>query len=127
MDRTLDGAVMRATIVLLAGGLSLVAAGTAGIDGSIALVFALGMVSVGGRLVASVVADTESEFDVRRVVTDLWIGPALAVVVVVVYFGASPGEVQALGGIIGLLGMLNYFLRPFYHLVYGLGQRLAAL
>ena len=127
MDRTLDGAVMRATTVLLGGGLSLVAAGTAGIDGSIALVFALGMVSVGGRLVASVVADTESKFDVRRVVADLWIGPALAAVVVVVYFGASPGEVQALGGIIGLLGMLNYFLRPFYHLVYGLGQRVAAL
>lgn len=127
MDRTLDGAVMRATVVLLAGGLLLVAAGTAGIDGSIALVFALGTVSVGVRLVASLVADTESEFDVRRVVADLWIGPALAAAVVVIWLGASSGEVQALGGIIGLLGMLNYFLRPFYHLVYGLGQRVATL
>ena len=127
MDRTLDGAVMRATIVLLAGGLSLVAAGTAGIDGSIGLVFALGLVSVGVGLAATALDDSESEFDVRRVLADLWIGPALAAVIVVVWLGATPGEVQALGGLVGLLGMLNYFLRPFYHLVYGLGQRFATL
>jgi hypothetical protein len=40
--------------------------------------------------------------------------------------GASPEELQALGGIAGFVGMINYFLRPVYFLVYSLLKRLAA-
>ncbi|MHB9287240.1 hypothetical protein ACKVMT_09415 [Halobacteriales archaeon Cl-PHB] len=48
----------------------------------------------------------------------LWTGPLLAVTVVVLFgLGASAGELQALGGLCGLAGMLNYFLRPVYALV----------
>jgi hypothetical protein len=133
MDRGLDAVVMRGTVVLLAGGLPLVAAGTAGVAGSLALVAALA--AAGGalylaaeRLDASADPDGASgTLDPRVVGADLWIGPFLAAAVVGVSLGASPGEVQALGGLVGLVGMLNYFLRPFYHLVYGLARRVASL
>lgn len=127
MDRRLDGLVMRATAVLLAAGLCLVAAGTAGLTGSLALALALGAVGGALRLVGEAVDDSSGGLVVRTVATDLWIGPVLAAAVVVFWLDATPGEVQALGGLVGLLGMLNYFLRPFYHLIYGLVQRVAAV
>jgi hypothetical protein len=37
-------------------------------------------------------------------------------------FGASPGEVQALGGLLGLVAMANYFFRPVYYAVYATGR-----
>ncbi|WP_415379758.1 hypothetical protein [Halosimplex sp. TS25] len=128
MDRTLDGVVMRATVVLLVAGLCLVTAGTAGIESSLPLAFAVAVLGAGLRLVATTVdAPDGGGIGVREVATDLWIGPVLAAVVLVAWLDASPGEVQALGGVVGLLGMLNYFLRPFYHLLYGIAGRVAGV
>jgi hypothetical protein len=128
MDRRLDGAVMRATAILLTAGLSLVAVGTAGVAASLPLVLASVVLAGVTRVVTDAVEVPATDgVTVRTVATDLWIGPALAAVVLVLWLDATPGEVQALGGMVGLVGMLNYFLRPFYHLIYELGQRLAAL
>jgi len=128
MDRRLDGAVMRATVILLTAGLSLVAVGTAGVAASLPLVLASVVLAGVTRVVTDAVEVPATDgVTVRTVATDLWIGPALAAVVLVLWLDATPGEVQALGGMVGLVGMLNYFLRPFYHLIYELGQRLAAL
>ncbi|WP_436928534.1 hypothetical protein [Halosimplex halobium] len=133
MDRGLDAVVMRGTVVLLAAGLLLVVAGTAGVAGSFALVAALVAVGVALFLVAErfdATGDAATDggrLDLRAVVADLWLGPFLAAAVGGFYLGASAGEVQALGGLVGLVGMLNYFLRPFYHLVYGLARRVASL
>ena len=127
MDRRLDGAVMRATVILLTAGLSLVAVGTAGVAASLPLVLASVVLAGVTRVVTDAVEVPATDgVTVRTVATDLWIGPALAAVVLVLWLDATPGEVQALGGMVGLVGMLNYFLRPFYHLIYGLGQRLTA-
>jgi hypothetical protein len=46
-----------------------------------------------------------------------WLGAILALVLVVVSLGATTGELQAYGGLCGLAGMVNYFLRPLYGLV----------
>ncbi|WP_123535834.1 hypothetical protein [Halosimplex salinum] len=122
MDPSLDGAVMRATVVLLAGGLSLVAAGTAGVGGSFLLFAALAALAVALRLAAGALDDPSDDgLGLHTVATDLWIGPALAAALVALQLDATAGEVQALGG---LVGMLNYFLRPLYHLVYALARRL---
>lgn len=51
-----------------------------------------------------------------------WAGLALAAAVALLASDASPGELQAYGGLCGLLGMLNYFLRPIYGLVYAAGR-----
>lgn len=122
---------MRGTVVLLAAGLLLVAAGTAGVTGSLALVGALVLVGVGLFLVServgAVAAPDATALDPRVIAADVWLGPFLAAAVAGFYLGASAGEVQALGGLVGLVGMLNYFLRPFYHLLHGLARRVRAL
>ncbi|WP_135667637.1 hypothetical protein [Halorhabdus rudnickae] len=42
------------------------------------------------------------------------LGPLLAGVVLVLFLGASPGELQTLGGVLGLLALLNHLFRPVY-------------
>jgi len=55
----------------------------------------------------------------------LWVGPAVAAAaaVVGVLQGWTAGELQAVGGLVGLLGVVNLFLRPVYRLLsYVLGS-----
>lgn len=49
----------------------------------------------------------------------LWVGPAVAAAaaVVGVLQGWTAGELQAIGGLVGLLGVVNLFLRPVYRLL----------
>lgn len=54
--------------------------------------------------------------DVDRYLADLWAGAAVAAVTALVLLGATPSELQAAGGLIGLAAMANHFLRPFYAL-----------
>ena len=50
----------------------------------------------------------------------LWLGPTIAAIVGIVglLIGASPGELQALGGVAGLVGVFNMLLRPVYRIVH---------
>ncbi len=50
----------------------------------------------------------------------LWLGPVIAGIVslIAIVEGASPGEFQALGGIAGLIGVINLLLRPVYRIVH---------
>ena len=124
MERWHESPEIRLTLVLLAGAVPLVAAGTAGVAASPWLV--LGLVALAGllRVVGDRLATTAwTRVDTARYAVDLWLGPAAAAVVVVAFLDASPDEVQALGGLVGLVGMVNYFLRPVYHLLYTLYAR----
>ena len=49
----------------------------------------------------------------------LWTGVLVAAALAGVARGLSPGELQAVGGGVGLLGATNHVLRPLY--LYGLG------
>jgi len=60
--------------------------------------------------------------DVDGLLDALWLAPAVAAVPLLLELGATPGEMQALGGLLGLAGMANYFLRPIYLLAYGLAK-----
>jgi hypothetical protein len=117
---------VRVTAILLAASTGLIAAGVAGLGGSLALaaVFAcLGGLFFVGRGVLGRAPRTLGH-DFGEYGTTLWLGPLAAAVVVVVALGATPAELQALGGLVGLGGMLNYFLQPLYRLVHALVGRL---
>lgn len=55
---------------------------------------------------------------------DCWIGATVGSAVALLFLGASAEELQALGGLTGLVGMVNYFLRPLYLYVAALLSRL---
>jgi hypothetical protein len=113
------------TSVTLVTGVLLVGLGVAGYTPS--LVFALSAAVLAG--VALAVRDRLLRAAPYRVLAihaeSLWIGPALAAGVLIVYSGISPGELQTVGAVIGLLGMANYLLRPVYVLVASIAGRVA--
>jgi len=125
MQRAFDDRAMEATaLALVASGL-LIGASLVGVGGGARLVAALAV------LAALLAAGKDSLPRPGRVVghdldlycRDLWVGPALAAVAATVVFGASPAEIQTVGGVIGFVGMVNYFLRPVYHMGYSVAER----
>lgn len=61
-----------------------------------------------------------SEEPVRTYLSGLWLAPVIALLFTIygLLIGASPGEVQALGGIAGIIGVVNLLLRPVYRLLH---------
>lgn len=53
-------------------------------------------------------------YDLGWYASDCWLGVLLGAVVVLLTVGVSPAELKALGGVAGLVGMVNYFLRPLF-------------
>lgn len=112
------------TAVLLVASVALILPGLAGLGGTLPL--ALLFLSAAILLLVA----RESLASVGRVgwiplgaaARVAWIGPTIAGLLLLLAGGASPGELQALGGLCGLLGMLNYFLRPVYGIVLAAGR-----
>lgn len=63
--------------------------------------------------------------DIDGLLETLWLAPAVAAVPLVFELGATAAEMQALGGLLGLAGMVNYFLRPLYLVVYSVAAALS--
>lgn len=113
-----DRAVLQVTATLLGTGFLLVGLGAAGVASGLALVVAgaaatAGLYALVERLPPGRLGPVDSYLD-RTVPVAI---TTLATVIAAVWAGASPGELQTLGGVVGLLGMANYFLRPVYHLL----------
>jgi hypothetical protein len=122
MYRALDRLTLEATVYLLVAGLLLIGASLASLDGSAVVVGVLLVAAVALFAVRQRVPSLGTLFnhDLQRTLRDLWIAPALAATTTAVALGASPGELQSLGGVLGLVAMLNYFLRPVYYGAYSL-------
>jgi len=125
MEMAIERATMQVTAICLVASAMVLALGLAGATGSLVLVGLFLALSAGlyySRPPSSV--GTVYGLDVDALFETLWLAPAVAAVPVLVELGASPGEMQALGGLLGLVGMANYFLRPVYLLGYGLAASL---
>lgn len=109
----------RLTVVLLVASVLVIAPGIAGVGGSVllvggALLVAGGLYSIRDRLE---MAPEVLRHDFGHYGTTLWLSGVVAAVVFLLGLSATPGELLALGGLVGLLGMVNYFLRPVYRLL----------
>lgn len=106
----------RVTIVLVVASAVLIGPAYAGVGATLGLAITLAAVAAAlwavrdelGRLPEVV------GYDLGEYASDGWIGVALAVAVVLLTLGAPAVELQAFGGLAGLVGMVNYFLRPLY-------------
>jgi hypothetical protein len=114
------------TFVMLAASVTLIVPGLLGLGGSGEV---LGVLLAIGALLAAVrpaIADLPGVLgrDIGPYAKELWLGPVVGVVMVPLLApGATAGELQSVGGLAGLVGMLNYFLRPLYFSAYGLVRR----
>lgn len=126
MERALNAAVAEFSILLLVAAFALIGASLVGLGGSLPLAIAFALATVVLFVVREPLAALAADYYlVARTLEDCWIGTAAATLTVLVALSASPGELQTLGGLIGLVGMLNYFLRPLYRLTFRLGRRLS--
>lgn len=111
---------LRLTVVLVVTSFVLLLPGLSGIGASPTLAIALGGLSLAVFSLRDTLHDlpTVAEHDLGLYGRDLWLAPLLAIGAIVFFPGASPAELQSLGGIAGFAGMVNYFLRPIYLLGY---------
>jgi hypothetical protein len=122
-----DG-TLQATIVLLVAGLLLVGVSLLGVGASLLLVAGLAVLGAGLFLARpDDFAGRVLGIDVDIILRWLWLAPPVAAVTLLIRLSATPGEVQAIGGLLGLAGMANYFLRPLYLLGYDIARKLAAV
>jgi len=116
-----SGTVQLTALFLVASGL-LLALGLAGVSSSLPVVVFLLLLAAG--LVLTRPGEGEvgrvRNVDLDALLRYLWAAPALAALPLLLELGSTPDEVVALGGILGLVGMANYFFRPIYLLVYGI-------
>jgi len=118
---------MRVTVLCLVGAGILLGLGLAGATASVALAGVLLMLCGGLYFVDPPAVGVVAGVDVDGVLEVLWLAPGLAALPLPLELGATPAELQALGGLLGLVGMANYFLRPIYLLSYAVGRKLRRL
>jgi len=113
----------RATIVLLLTSALLILPALAGVEASLplfaAFVVVAGLLAVSRSWLASL--PRVLEYDLGTYAPDAWLSPLVAIALVgVLAPAATAPELQAIGGLAGFVGMMNYFVRPLYLFVFGL-------
>ncbi|MFB6085095.1 MAG: hypothetical protein ABEJ94_12710 [Halorientalis sp.] len=114
MDEKYERGILRISAVCLLAAVLLIPVGYAGIGASPILPVVFAMLAAG----LYVAWQRSDEYAVY--LSGLWLGPVVAVAVSIaaLLIEASPGELQALGGIVGLVGVFNLILRPVYRFVH---------
>ncbi|WP_299267237.1 hypothetical protein [Halorientalis sp.] len=114
MDEKYERGILRISAVFLFAAVLLIPVGYAGVGASPVL-------PVGFVILAAVLyVAWQRSRAYGAYLSGLWLGPVIAAIVAVagVLLGVSSGELQALGGIVGLLGVFNLILRPIYRVVH---------
>lgn len=114
MDDKYERGILRISAVCIIAAALLIPWGFVGIGPSPVLLLALAGASAGLYYAWQA---TES-YDTY--LSGLWLGPAIAALVLAVAFviGATPGELQTMGGLVGLVGVFNLLMRPVYRIVH---------
>ena len=114
------------TAVLIVTSLVLILPSLAGIGASVPFILGLALATLAVFLVREDLsnAPTVLDYDLGTYAPDLWLAVALAAGTLVVFPDATATELQSLGGLAGLVAMLNYFLTPVYSFVYTLAVRI---
>jgi hypothetical protein len=114
MDEKYERGILRISGVFILAAALLIPLGFVGVGASIVVVGAMVALSAG-----LYVAWQNSE-EYSMYLSGLWLGPVIAAIVTLVgiVIGASPGELQALGGVTGLIGVINLLMRPIYRFAY---------
>lgn len=108
-----QGVLWISTVCLVAAGL-LILLGSVGVAPSLPVV--LGLVFLTGIAFAAL-----NQYPLpERYLDEAWVGVAVAALVALLGLGQSwtAGETQTVGGIVGMVGVVNLFLRPVYRLCY---------
>jgi hypothetical protein len=124
-----SAASMRVTVLLLAASVPLLVAGTAGLGGSVVLVAVLLASAAGLYAVRERLADLPGLLghDVGAYAEAGWAAAAASALACLLALGATSAELQAVGGLLGLAGMANYFLRPVYYALVNAGRYVTRL
>lgn len=119
--QTLRERTHRATVGLVAASVGLIAAGVAGVGGSLFVMMTFTTLGAGGWWGRKQLrgAPAVLGYELGWYAARLWVGALVAAVATAAVRGASPTELQAIGGIVGLAGVGNHVLRPVY--LYGIG------
>jgi hypothetical protein len=116
-----EGSLQVTALLLIAAGV-LLALGFAGVGGSyflVASLVALGLVLYAVRPESHALGRVGG-VNLDHLLDSLWVAFVVAALPLMFEPSATPAEVQALGGLLGLAGMANYFVRPLYLLAYSL-------
>lgn len=117
-------ATLELTYVGLVAAAVLIVTGRLGVGAGPLVVLGFAVLAGLAFLGRSILAGVRPRFGVPlgRYLAVTWAGPVVAILVTLLGFDASPGELEAIGGLVGLLAMLNYFLRPVYYAVLAAGR-----
>jgi hypothetical protein len=115
MQDKYERGILRISAVFILAGLFLIPLPLIGMGPSLIMLLALP-----GAAWALYEAWQRAEGRTRKYLSGLWLAPVVAALLTVYGFviGASPGEMQALGGLAGIVGVINLLLRPVYRLLH---------
>lgn len=129
MLRALDRAVAQLSALVLLAGLCLVGAGVLGVAAGPVLFAPLLAATVALYLAREILPRVElvRDWALADLGEDLWLAPLIGAAAMAVAPNATAGELQSIGGLLGLAALLNYFLRPIYRLLVRLARRVGLL